>query len=154
MTKPALFEDAWTEAEQRAFQYITEATQTVENKSAFLGSNPGILNAWHLEHAAMDEGVESVLLSGDQPSIAMPYQATGAFTKRDACQKWFMRMLAAMPLRTDKDSNVALLRIRHHGAIEESEVDVANNKQSVRVWSLTLGLDLVFATGGKANGKI
>ena len=49
MRKPTSFETAWTEAEASAFAALCTATGTEVNRDAYLGRNPGVLNAWKNE---------------------------------------------------------------------------------------------------------
>lgn len=151
MIDPASFETAWTEAERRAFEVLVAAAGGTENRDAFLGRNPGILNAWHFTSLDVTNIGESVLLARDLPSLGIPYYAECAYLNRNRCQEWAMRVIAGLPLVQDEMSNIALFRINGIGGIDHITVDVPNEKQPVDVWGLRLTFDLVFATGGKQN---
>jgi hypothetical protein len=153
MNNPASFETAWTEAEKAAFLHLCQKTGSEENKGAFIGKNPGVVNAWHFSGMPMKTG-EEALLAPDLPSMAIPYYAECLFLKRDACQKWAMRIIGGLPLVNAADANIALLRVREIGEIQPDKIDVANEKDPMTVWALRITLDLVFATGGKANMSI
>lgn len=150
MINPTSFETSWSEAEGAAFAHLCLKTGAEDNKGAFLGKNPGVINAWHFAGLPLKTG-EEALLAPDLPSMAIPYYAECQFLKRDACQKWAMRVVGGLPLINEEDSNIALLRVREIGDIQPDQVEVANEKSPVTVWILRITLDLVFATGGKAN---
>jgi len=154
MKNPETFEKAWYEAEQRAFEKLVEAAGSEEGRSAFLGRNPGILNAWHFESKPVTDIGESVLLARDLPSLGVPYRALGVFLKREDCQSWAMRIIKGLPLIKDNDSNIALFRVNELNQIKHSTAEVANEKAAVNVWEMEIGFDLVFATGGKAHGAV
>ena len=154
MTDPQSFDTSWRDAEETAFNRLVEATGTVAAKSAFLGLNPGVVNAWHLESQAVADIGESVLLARDIPSLGIPYRAECAFTRREDCQAWAMRILRGLPVCRDGDSNVAVFRVRHFGQIVPDTVAAGNEGAAVGVWKMEVGLDLVFSTGGKGNGAV
>lgn len=150
MINPTSFETSWAEAEKAAFAALCIATGTKEGSTAFIGRNPGVINTWYLADLPMTTG-EEALLAADLPSLAAPYVAECQFQKREQCHIWKMRMLGGLPIVNAEDSNIALLRVREIGEIKPDQVQVANEKDPLTVWELRLTLDLVFATGGKAN---
>jgi hypothetical protein len=83
--------------------------------------------------------------------MAVPCYAECRFLRRDACQTWAMRVVGGLPLTNADDSNIALFRVRELGDIQPDQVELANEKGPVTVWLLRITLDLVFATGAKAN---
>lgn len=151
MIDPVSFETAWTEAERRAYGVLVAAAGSTDGRDAFLGRNPGILNAWHFASLDVTNIGESVLLARDLPSLGIPYYAECAYLNRDRCQEWAMRVIAGLPLVQDELSNIALFRINGIGGIENTAVNVKNETQPVDLWGLRLTFDLVFATGGKQN---
>lgn len=151
MRNPTSFETAWTEAERTAFERLLAAAGGVEGRDAFLGRNPGVINAWHCASEPVTNIGEEVLLAFDLPSLGIPYYAECSYLSRARCQEWAMRIIGGMPLAQDADSNVALFRVNAIGEIAVVERDVANEPNPVSVWTLRLGFDLVMSTGGKAN---
>jgi hypothetical protein len=153
MTNPISFETSWTEAEHRAFGWLVEISGSTEGRSAFLGRNPGIVNAWAFEPQTVTDIGESVLLAHDLPSLGIPYRAAFASLVRASCQEWAMRVIGGLPLCRDAQSNVALFRVRSLGEIiyGPAEIAAANERKTVDVWTMEIGFDLVFTTGGKAN---
>lgn len=150
MINPISFETSWAEAEGAAFAHLCTATGTESGKGAFLGKNPGVINAWHFAGLPIQTADEA-LLAADLPSLAAPCYAECRFLRRDACQQWAMRVIGGLPLVNAEDSNIALLRVREIGEIQPDQYVVANEKDPVTVWTLRITFDLVFATGGKAN---
>jgi len=154
MKNPETFEMAWSEAERRAFEKLTEAAGSDENRDAFLGRNPGIINAWHFESQPVTDIGESVLLARDLPTLGVPYRAECVYLKREDCQAWAMRVIKGLPLIQDVDSNIALFRVNALGQITHGTTEVANQQGLVNVWKIEIGFDLVFTTGGKSNSAI
>lgn len=149
MTKPSSFEASWQEAERRAFELLLEAAGATEGSDAFLGANPGVVNAWHIEPLPIGESQLS-LLAPDCPSIYMQLSAVGLYLKRDAAQALAMRLLMGLPVDRDEGSNVACLRVRAISGPERLEVEFRNEKAPVGCWQISVTLDLAFDTGGKA----
>ena len=154
MRNPDTFITSWPQAERRAFEKLIEATDSAEGRNAFLGRNPGVVNAWHFESQPINDIGESVLFSKDVQTIGIPYRAECAFLKREDCQTWMMKIMRGLPLHDDEESNVACFRHRSVGTIIYSTVEFANEQKSVGVWTLEIGFDLVFITGGKAHGAV
>ena len=154
MKAPDTFITSWPQAERRAFEKLVEATDSAEGRNAFLGRNPGVVNAWHFESQPINDIGESVLFSKDIQTMGIPYRAECAFLKREDCQTWMMRIMRALPLINDEESNVACFRHRSIGTITPGTVTFKNEEKTVSVWSLEIGFDLVFVTGGKANGEL
>jgi hypothetical protein len=148
MKNPTSFEAAWTEAEASAFAALCMATGTESNRDAYLGRNPGVLNAWHFEPAAVDV---STILNPDCPSIYVPCIAEWRGLKRDRCQTWAMRLLGNIGDAALTDTNIANLRVREIGKPAYELVDVANEEKKLGVWSIAVAIDLVFSTGNRAN---
>lgn len=148
MTKPTSFEASWQEAERRAFELLLEAAGATEGSDAFLGANPGVVNAWHIEPLPIGESQLS-LLAPDCPSVYVQMDAVGLYLKRDAAMALAMRMLKGLPVEQDEYSNVACLRVRSISGPERQEVDFRNEKAPVWCWAVRVTLDLAFDTGGK-----
>jgi len=154
MKDPETFTTSWKEAERRAFEKLVEVTKTEEGRNAWLGRNPGVVNAWHLESQPITDIGESVLFSQDIQTIGIPYRAVGTYLNREDCQQWMMMVMRGLPLNDDDESNVACFRHRSAGMITYDTVNVTNEQVPVGVWSLEIGLDLVFVTGGKKHGAV
>ncbi len=151
---PTSFETSWTEAEQAAFQILCAATGTENGKSAHLGRNPGILNAWHFTCGKISDGGE-VFYADDLPSLCLPAYAECVFLHRAKCQCWAMRIAAALPVCNADNTNIAELRIRADGwgEVKETYVQPPNESKELLAWTLRVDFDLVFVTGGKANSS-
>lgn len=151
MRNPLTFETAWQEAEQAAFNYLVAATGAIDNRSAFLGRNPGVINAWAMEHLPLTEEAASVLFARDQPTLAMQYNVEALFQKREHIQKFLMALVGKLPATHIEDTNIACLRVRTIGQMEYGEITIVNEQKPIGAWTLTATLDLVFVTGGEAN---
>lgn len=150
MNNPTSFETSWSEAEKAAFAHLCTATGAEAGKGAFVGKNPGVVNAWHFSGLTLDAG-DSGLIAPDLHSLAVPCFAECMFSKREACQTWAMRIIGACPLCNAEDTNLALLRVRTVSEIQDEPVAVANEQAPITVYVLRIVFDLAFATGGKAN---
>lgn len=117
-----------------------------------MGDNPEIFvfNSWHFASAPVKEAADA-LLASDLPSLALPYYAECRFQRRSDCQLWAMRIIGALPLNNHEDSNIALLRIRDIDEIKPGQAKLPGKEAMATFWALQITLDLVFATGGKAN---
>lgn len=151
MRNPLTFETAWQEAEQAAYLYLVAATGAVDNHSAYLGRNPAVINAWHLEHLPIDQEAASVLFARDQPTLAMQYTIEAVFQKREHVQKFLMSLVGKLPATHIEGTNIACLRVRAIGQMEYGEITPGNQQKPIGAWSLTATLDLVFVTGGAKN---
>lgn len=149
MRQPLSFETSWSEAERAMFKLLVAVTKSEENRDAFLGRNPGVLNAWHLEPA--NTPYRDMLHCDDVPTIAMQYMVRGVFLKREQCLELAMRLVAGLPFKNHEDSNIALLRVAELDNIEYDAVQPANESKMVGYWTVTIMLDFAFATGGKGN---
>jgi len=148
MRNPTSFETSWTESEASAFAALCTATGTEANRDAYLGMNPGVLNAWHFEPDVVNN---DTILNPDCPAIYVPCLAVWRGLKRDRCQSWAMKLLGNIGDADLADTNISNLRIRSIGQPEYDLVQVANEERKVGQWSITVGIDLVFATGQRAN---
>lgn len=151
MTRPQSFETSWAEAERRAFAWLVASAGSTAGRDAFVGRDPGLVNAWHLRSLPVSATGENAFSAKDPRTLHIPYEAECVFQKREKCLDWAMRLSGGLPLCQDSESNVALLRINAIGAPRPDDIQLANEKAPVAVWYLTIGLDLVFETGGKAN---
>jgi len=151
MINPVSFETAWSEAERRAYAVLVRCSGSEDNRDAFLGRNPGIVNAWHFESAPLQKAGDNAILVPDINALNIPYRAECVFLKREKCQVWAMRIMGGLPLTQDDGSNVATLRVSGIGDIVPDTILYANEKDPVSVWRMDLTFDLVFITGGKGN---
>lgn len=149
---PTSFETAWTEAELTAFEKLIAAAGSEKNRDAYLGANPGVINAWHFTCAKIGTGGE-VFYADDVPSVCFPAYAEMVSNNRASCQKWAFLLAKALPCRDEGNSNVVELRIAAGGIgeIVPGIFKPANSDTTMRIWTLRVDFDLVFETGGKAN---
>lgn len=149
MITPDCFNTSLTEAEQYAFEKLLDATNSKENKQGFKGLNPDIINAWAFE--ILKSANNEVFLAPDTPRLCVNAQAECVYFDREECQKWFMSILAALPIQNDEDSSIVEFRISDESKIEPEIIAVKNDKDLHRVYRKTITFDLVFETGGKDN---
>lgn len=149
MIVPDLFETSLTDAENAAFNVLLEATESQANKSGYLGLNPGIVNAWYFE--ALNSINDTVFYANDVPSMAVQAKAECSFIRRSDCQKWLMRIVAALPISNHEESNIVEFRINNESPITFKDIQMANENKTIRIWVKEITFDLVFLTGGKAS---
>ncbi len=147
MMKPMSFETSWEEAEAAMHKHLIDATGTEDNKSAFLGRNPGVLNAWHLEPS--NTPYNQPFSCKDVPAMAMQYRVVGVFTKRENCLRLAMQLAAGLPVKGDGESNISILRVAEIGNVEYDVIQPTNEAKPVGYWQIGILLDLAFSTGGK-----
>ena len=147
--KPQTFESAWAEAEAAVFDKLTAATKTEAGKSAHIG-DPGIVNAWFFEWGAITDE-KAHLLVADVGTLFIPATVSCKYQRRADAQAWAMRVVRALPLNMGDENNVVCLRVREVGALTSETVPLKNDQKTL-VWTLDIGLDIVFETGGRVNG--
>lgn len=144
------FETSWTQAERAVFDHLMYATGTVENKSAFLGVNPGIVNAWFLQSEATPELAVPVFSTPDPRVMAIQCEARATFLARDACQRWGMAIAKKLPICTGL-GNVNAIKIRGMSSVDHEWVSVPNEGTQFPTWNISIYFDVVFKTGSKKD---
>ena len=139
---PAAPEDAWIAAEDTAMKSLCEVTGAKIGKSAFLGTNPGVLDAWHLNSDSTEHGTS--LLCPTPGVVHLPYYAEGVFGSRPAMQRWACRILAGLPFK-DR-GNLTIFRVAARGLDEPAfeSRSLVGEEQPAQVWRLRIHLELVF----------
>lgn len=151
VVEPVSFETAWRDAEKAAFKHLVEVARGREGVSAFLGANPGVVNAWHMADKGTAVEHTAALLSRNRTSLALGYYAEAIFLGRDSCLTWAMTILGGLSVCDGiPDTNVAGFRLNFVGPIEMLTITPPNEAKEVRTWSLRIDFDLVFLTGGRA----
>ena len=141
------FDTAWVEAEQTVFQALCKATNSEENKQAFRGYLPPMVNVWAL-YTGGQGGNEQTTWSPNVVSLHFGAHIEAAFTKREHALIFSMQVIKALPILNS--GNVQNFRIRMGGYSEPKPdlIPAANEKQNIPAWILDIGCELVFNTGG------
>jgi len=157
MTEPSDIDFAATlaAAEQEAFAALVASTFSEVGRSAFLGRNPGVVNAWTFAFTTPPDSAVPSFWSADD-LLALPWMAEAScqFASRDRAQAWSMQMIGATPL-LPADGVLQLLRVRSVGPVEWSLIASQNASvdRPAIVWTAEVSFDAVFRTGGKQRGE-
>jgi hypothetical protein len=141
-------DNPWGQAETAVFQRLCDATGSEPKKTAFLGFLPPAPNVWALKVG----GGGDVRNTWTAPitELRMDADIEAIFMEREPAQKFALKILQALPIT--RIENVQCFRLRTGGQpdIKFKEVPLAND-QTVVVWSVTIGLEIVFNTVDRAN---
>jgi hypothetical protein len=150
----ARFDTSWSRAEAAVYAHLVDVTGAVDRKSAFLGYLPEMVNVWALNTGK--SGNEQTLWSPDIVSVHLQAELVGQFAERARAQSWGMQIVRALPFKNlgTEEGNVQSFRIRQ-GGFQEPQLDfveLPNEKGRIPVFSLVIGCELVFSTGGRLKG--
>jgi len=151
MTSPVKFVDSWNAAESALFNALATATGYRPGTGCFHGALPPRMGVWALSPGKF--GDENVLWAPEISSIRDTLMVVGNFARLEECQAWGMGIVKAMPWANAPDGgNVAIARIREGGSGQPLfvELETGSASASAMCWRLTLGLEIVFTTGGRA----
>lgn len=142
------FETSWAEAEMIVFNAICKATGTTEGKQAFRGFVPAMVNVWGL-YTGGQGGNEQTGWSPDIVSVHFGAKIEAVFTQRENLLMFTMQVIKALPIANV--GKVQCFRIRQGGYSEPVPdlIPLANSDQKATVWTISLGCELVFNTGGR-----
>lgn len=149
MIIPDCFNTSLTDAEKAAFEILLTATNSQNNKHGFLGYQPSIANTWFFEATKVSE--TETLLFRENESLVFKCDAECSFLNRADCQRWFMAIVAALPIRQHEDSNIVHFRVFQDSEITSEYLKLPNEKNEVKIFSKSVEFDLEFATGGKSS---
>jgi hypothetical protein len=153
MPLPATFEASWARAEAALYEALLLATKTRDQAGAFLGRlPPNRTDAWGLASGPLQAAVATWAPEISQVCIQVDLLAS--YRSRPILQAWAMAVMKALPFGNTTASpagNVATARIRENGwgAIEDEAVRLANEQHDTIAWTMTIGLEMVFTTGGR-----
>jgi hypothetical protein len=148
------FDVAWTEAERAAFLLLCSTVGAVENKGGFLGRDFGIANSfWFTTGQIGGNPGGNIFYCTDFPTMEMPAYAELNHMNRSALQANCMKIIRALPVLDDANSNIHQFRIAAGGVspIRFEYSPLANEPKPVPRWICRIDFDIVFTTGGKAN---
>lgn len=151
MTSPVTFVDSWNAAEAALFNALATATGCKAGAGCFHGALPPRMGVWSLSPGRF--GDENVLWSPDVSVIRDLPMVVGSFPRLEECQAWGMKIVKALPWANIQDGgNVSVARIRAGGSSEPKfvELETGSTSASAMCWRLTLGMEIVFNTGGRA----
>lgn len=144
------FEESWETAEKAVFEHLIRATGSKNEESAFLGYLPPMVPCWALNTGRSEN--EQTLWSPDVVSVHLNAALEFESGVRSDCLRWGMQIVKALTFSNiDDGGNVQSFRIRQggFGKPEPNEVILANGEDKVLVFSLMIGCELVFSTGGR-----
>ena len=150
------FMNSWTNAEAAAYSCLTQATGTVDGKGAYLGYLPaGMADVWAMTSGA-GGGNEQTLWATELGTVHMLAEVECHYRVREAAQAWSMAILRATPYGNTKladPGNLVTVRIRQGGIpqpITLEPIQLAGEAAQVQMlWTMRLGLEIVFLTGGR-----
>jgi hypothetical protein len=148
MITPDVFNTSLTDAEQAAFDILMDATQTEQDKTAYLGYEPEIINTWYFE-ATFTALPEVSFYYANVDSTVVKCRARCTYFNRADCQKWFMAIMAKLPKKEEDESNIKIFRLSQDFEIKTGIITLKNEKNDVRIFSKEIEFDLEFLTGGK-----
>ena len=139
---PASPDEAWEAAEKTAIRTLCEITDSRLGKTGFVGANPGVLDAWHINTDSTEHG--SSLLCPSPGVVHLPYYAEGIFGGRTAMQRWACRVIAGLPVKNR--GNIQIFRVAARGLDEPTfeSHELAGEAAAAQVWRLRIHLELVF----------
>jgi len=142
-----IFEDSWATAEETVYLRLIAATQSQDKKNAFLGYLPAMINVWSLS-TGPGGGNEQTTWTPTKGTVHVHADIMGVYANRKDAQRFVMACAKIMPI--SNDGNVTHFRIRIGGWPEPQSdvIELGNEKKRVLVWSVRIGCELVWATGG------
>lgn len=141
------FAQSWTQAEQTVYARLLKATGTEDKKTAFLGYLPAMADIWAF-NTGPGGGSEQTLWSPSIVSVHLKASIRGVFRRREDALTFVMRVVRAQPMESVE--NVQCFRIRRDGFPEPKGEPMAfgNEKQLYLVFTVDIGCEIVFKTGG------
>lgn len=87
---------AWKTAEQAAFDFICEATESTSGKNAFLGRPPAgaVLNSWWMNTGPADQ------VAKPRPGAGVTVYLVGVWTSRDDAMSWPFKLFDKITTQT------------------------------------------------------
>lgn len=141
--QPCALDSAWEEAEQTAFRVLCDATQMTPDTNAFLGDFNGTAGAFFFNNESIDYDGE-VFYAPNASTFEMGYTALAVFLTRAECQRWAMRIMAALPVCGLGNIGTFRLASNAFGKIEQVNLAFDSEAEDATpAWQLQANFDLV-----------
>lgn len=142
----AAFAASWNEAEQTVYTELLAATGSTDGKNAFRGYMPLMLDVWSLNTGTSGNN-EQTTWAPSKASIHVNAEIVGRFSSRADAMAFVMRCASVMPITK---GSVQSFRIRLGGwpRPEPDIVELGNEARKVLVFTVVIGCELVWNTGG------
>ena len=142
LVTPSSPDEAWIDAEDTALQALCEITKARPGKTAFVGANPGVLDAWHLNADSSEHG--SSLIAPAPGVVHVPYYVEGIFSSRAEMLRWGCRIVAGLPVVNR--GNLQIFRVAARGFDEPffENRQLVGEGGGTQIWRLRIHLELVF----------
>lgn len=143
----ATFEASWATAEAAVFAILLAGTASTEKKTAFRGYLPAMLDVWSLT-TGPGGGNEQSTWAPTKASVHILGAIRGVFGDRERAMQFVMQCARVLPIANH--GNVQTFRIRIGGwpEVMAEPYDLANERQRVLAFTVNIGCELVFNTGG------